>query len=310
MYKLITHNDLDGVGCAILAQAVFGRSGIDITYCGNPTEATEVLGELHADLYDTIYVTDISFNPDEIRQSTLKKIRLFDHHATALGLREYGQVAVHIGNHATCGTELFFKYLSALSVPLRKFEWFVEQIRQYDTWEWNKEISHLMCAPYLFNSLLHLYGREKFVDFYFNFPPTDFDTAFDALDIHLVEYEDLRAENELKDAMDNIHFVHLHNYLVGLVFGNYNFSLLGNKICERYNVDFAMQINLNTRTIQVRSTSLYLDLGKIMKDHYMGGGHSKAAGGQLSRGDWRNVIDDCFEALGFVVDVKKVGDEK
>ena len=34
MLKLITHNDLDGVGCGIIASYILGN-GIDISYCSN-----------------------------------------------------------------------------------------------------------------------------------------------------------------------------------------------------------------------------------------------------------------------------------
>ena len=33
MIKLFTHNDLDGVGCAILARMAFGKYDVDIEYC-------------------------------------------------------------------------------------------------------------------------------------------------------------------------------------------------------------------------------------------------------------------------------------
>lgn len=33
MIKLFTHTDLDGVGCAILAQLAFGKDNVDISYC-------------------------------------------------------------------------------------------------------------------------------------------------------------------------------------------------------------------------------------------------------------------------------------
>lgn len=32
-YKLFTHTDLDGVGCAILAYLAFGRENVDVEYC-------------------------------------------------------------------------------------------------------------------------------------------------------------------------------------------------------------------------------------------------------------------------------------
>ena len=42
MIKLITHTDLDGIGCAILAKIAF-RNNVEIEYCNNPDRATEAL---------------------------------------------------------------------------------------------------------------------------------------------------------------------------------------------------------------------------------------------------------------------------
>ena len=36
MIKLITHTDLDGIGCAILAKIAF-RDNVEIEYCNNPS---------------------------------------------------------------------------------------------------------------------------------------------------------------------------------------------------------------------------------------------------------------------------------
>ena len=33
MIKLFTHTDMDGVGCAILAQLAFGKENMDVSYC-------------------------------------------------------------------------------------------------------------------------------------------------------------------------------------------------------------------------------------------------------------------------------------
>ena len=55
-------------------------------------------------------------------------------------------------------------------------------------------------------------------------------------------------------------------------------SILGNAICNKYNVDIAMCINLNTEIMSVRTTRDDIDLGKLMKEQYSGGGHPKSAG--------------------------------
>ena len=50
MIKLFTHQDLDGIGCAILAQLTFGKN-VDITYC-NYDEVDSLVKE---------YITKITY---------------------------------------------------------------------------------------------------------------------------------------------------------------------------------------------------------------------------------------------------------
>ena len=42
MYKLLTHTDLDGVSCAVLAKLAWGEN-VDVTFCHNPTDVTQYL---------------------------------------------------------------------------------------------------------------------------------------------------------------------------------------------------------------------------------------------------------------------------
>ena len=54
--KLFTHNDLDGVGCAILAKLVFGED-VDIEYCSyrNVDDCVSDFIE-EAENYDRIFI--------------------------------------------------------------------------------------------------------------------------------------------------------------------------------------------------------------------------------------------------------------
>ena len=104
MVKLITHTDLDGIGCAILAKLAF-KDNVEIEYCNNPDGATEALNKLKAYLYDSIIVTDISFSPDKLSHNVLDRRQIFDHHTTAMHCAEYGVVDT---SGKECGTSLFY----------------------------------------------------------------------------------------------------------------------------------------------------------------------------------------------------------
>ena len=80
-YKLYTHNDLDGVGCAVLAKLMW-KNNVDIEYCNNPNEVTERLNKVNQKKYDTIFITDCSFDYNKVKLD-FSRLKLFDHHHTA-----------------------------------------------------------------------------------------------------------------------------------------------------------------------------------------------------------------------------------
>jgi len=94
--KLFTHNDLDGVGCAIVARLAFGDI-VDVEYCAykyiNQKVLEFILGSDRM-MYDHVYITDLSVNHEVaglINKEMYKKpdqIILLDHHDSAKWLSE------------------------------------------------------------------------------------------------------------------------------------------------------------------------------------------------------------------------------
>ena len=122
MIKLITHCDLDGIGCIILAKLFF-KDNIDYTICKSLQDVNEVLNNININQYEQIFITDIICNEEYLHNS---KIQLFDHHQTAEYLNQYSNciVRIEINNKKTCGTELFYHYL--LKIPRKIQEFFVK----------------------------------------------------------------------------------------------------------------------------------------------------------------------------------------
>lgn len=309
-YKLYTHNDLDGVGCAILAKLAWG-DGVEIRYCSSPDEVTNRLikdDNVHRDL---VYVTDCSFNYEKLRNSNHKvigKIRLFDHHATALPLAEkseYFKVQTHREDgKQTCGTEIFYQFLKERKGFTLNCDYFAEQVRLYDTWDWTLGTSDI---PKYLSMLLFTDSLDKFCA---NFVSKLLKGNMNDLNVFtnseraILEYEERRQQKELEKNLKNTYIVETNKYTYGIVFGNVNMSILGNAICEEYDVDIAMNINPANSAVGVRTTRNNLDLGKIMKDIYGGGGHPKAAGApvnNLAEDIIRNIIRDR------VIYIEKVG---
>lgn len=296
MIKLITHTDLDGIGCAILAKLAF-KDNVEIEYCNNPDGATEALNKLKAYLYDSIIVTDISFSPDKLSHNVLDRIQIFDHHATAMHCAEYGVVDT---SGKECGTSLFYKFINNID----NAKVFVETVRKYDTWEWTKDGNKL---PYYLNALLYLYGRDKFVDIFVDrLQKTKLTeiNMFTTEEAFLIAETELQKERALMDASSTIHIVETYEHKIGVIFGSYDISSLALVIEKKFpDLDYVMQINLNTGAVSVRTDKSYIDLGKLMHDKYAGGGHKLSAGGKIE--NLQAVIES---AIGqHIKSIKKAG---
>ena len=86
--KLLTHNDLDGVGCYIVAKILLANQhhySVDVTYCTH-SNIQEMMSEtiLKRDDYEHIYMTDIVVYDDYIQQfftpEVVEKSTIIDHH--------------------------------------------------------------------------------------------------------------------------------------------------------------------------------------------------------------------------------------
>lgn len=147
MYKLLSHNDLDGVGCGILAKLAFGKQ-VKVRYNSVSGLDREVEWFLENDKDTFLFITDLSVGSqnekrlDEYFQAG-GKVQLLDHHKTALHFNDYawGHVVVEDEEgKLTSATSLFYEYLVAhqLIEASEAVSEFVELVRQYDTWEWEK----------------------------------------------------------------------------------------------------------------------------------------------------------------------------
>ena len=302
-YKLFTHTDRDGVGCAILAYLAFGRENVDVEYC-NYNDVNEKVSDFliygTPGEYNAVFITDISINNElamAIDKYTVEDLwHLFDHHATAIYLNGYDWCQVLIESPVThiktSGTELFFDYLRA-NKYLDKFQGtrlltniikFVQNVRDYDTWRW-KEIGEegIICTQV--NDLFYIYGRDKFIDwtlnyFYNNLSPLHSFPYFSEADQLLLDnkQKDIDRYVEEKDK-SLISMRDKNNRWFGLVFADRYISELGNRLCEMNpGLEYVAIVNISTGQVSYRTISDDINLGTEVAHAYGGGGHPKAAG--------------------------------
>lgn len=141
MIKLFTHNDMDGVGCAILAKLAFGDE-VDISYCNYDDIDTKVR-EFTSKENDVnmCHITDIRII-DEVAKEIDERFDNFyvlDHHPTALYLDKYLWCTIKIEDEEThiktSGTEMYYHWLVDNGYLQRSdiLDTFVELVRNYDT---------------------------------------------------------------------------------------------------------------------------------------------------------------------------------
>jgi oligoribonuclease NrnB/cAMP/cGMP phosphodiesterase (DHH superfamily) len=170
MVKLFTHTDLDGIGCAVLAELVFGVNA-DITYC-NYTDIEKTVEEFFNSNHNCdCHITDISISKElaeKINNSDKRnRFQLLDHHNTALELNEYDwckvQIDCTVTHFKTCGTELYYYWLinNGYLKKTDVLDRFVDLVRDWDTWRWTEVEDG--CESKMLNDLFHLYKKNKFI---------------------------------------------------------------------------------------------------------------------------------------------------
>jgi len=295
-----THNDMDGVGCGILAKLAF--ENVDVKYCGydeiNDSLMTFINENLY-DQYDFVFITDISVNEEVAKAIDNKfpeKVKLLDHHATAQNLNSYTWALVRVKNekydYKESGTNLFFEHLlqngffkdkiyyDALSV-------FVEKIRRYDTWEWKEKYDDRTALK--LNDLFWLIGIDDFVQSYvgkfsdnelFNLYDGEWLEMFDSWHMKVLEVDEKKKLSYINQKESEMFIRKILDWNVGIVFAEQYISELGNTLSERHpEIDFVVIINAGKGKISYRTTKDNIDLGQVAK-LFGGGGHPKASGSE------------------------------
>ena len=316
--KLFTHGaDLDGIGCAILAYLAFGRENVDVEYCDykDVDEKVETLlsnSDLR-NLYDKIFITDISISEELAKAIDVWinpfNVRLFDHHATALGLNEYEWCKVIVEDpeygFKTCGTELFCRHLIETGYfkgikfeAAKNRDLFVQIVRDYDTWRW-KELGEEGNVCKQVNDLFYIYGREEFINWamrqihgIIHVSPLQSFPFFSVTDEVLLKQKqqeiDIYVESKNKELVEKIdQFGHAY----GVVFADRFVSELGNRLCELHpELDYVAMIDICGGKVSYRTIREDLDVGGTIAHSFGGGGHQKAAGSTFDGRYMRELV--------------------
>ena len=298
---LISHiADEDGITPVILAKQIYKE--VD-TILINPGEVDEALKE-NLDKYDLIHITDLSISEELAKQieendKYKNKIKLFDHHATALYLNNYSfaKVVVEENNYKQCGTSLYYNYLLTISdsILLRKqvTKEFINVVRLVDTYDFKKEEDkEALNLDYLFAIL----GRENYIEYFTNYLKNNDKFEYNEQEKLLIKLEKDRVDNYIKQKEKEIIFASIDNHDVAIVYAESNRSALGHYLIEKYDIDFAIIINIS-KGISYRGNDK-VDLSLFAKE-YNGGGHKNASGSPLPKDIQKEITKKLFKKVIF-----------
>ncbi|MBU3573188.1 oligoribonuclease [Priestia aryabhattai] len=301
MYKLLSHTDLDGVGCGVLAKLAFGDR-IKIRYNSIASLNREVEWFLENEERNThLFITDLSVNEENEKRleefsQTGGKVQLLDHHKTALHFNEYewGHVVVEDNEGSLAsGTSLFYEYLieNELIQTSNAVDEFVELVRQYDTWEWEKNNNQ---EAHRLNALFFLISIDEFEEKMVNRLQNSDHFFFDEFEQKILDMEEDKVERYIRRKRRELVQTSIGDYLAGIVYAESYHSELGNELGKEYpHLDYIAMLNMGGKRISLRTIHDHVDVSEVA-GHYGGGGHSKAAGCSLTNEAYNQFVTDTF----------------
>ncbi|GER67688.1 oligoribonuclease NrnB [Weizmannia acidilactici] len=302
MYRLLTHNDLDGLGCGVLARLAFGKN-IEIQYNSvsgiNPQVEAFLKKEKKEEM---LWITDLSVNEQNaelIDAYVLQggKAKLIDHHKSALHLNAYAWASVQVEEDGklASATSLFYRYLKAKGKlrPDDAVDQFVELVRQMDTWEWEKNQN--VQAKKL-NDLFYMYTVEEFEEILLHKLTHSGSFSFDDLEEKILDLEEKKIARYINGKKREVYQAVIDGYYAGVVHAESHHSELGNELAKEYpHLDYIAIIMVGKKRISFRTIHDHVDVSEIAKK-YDGGGHRKASGAMLTAEAFRHFVEETFKS--------------
>lgn len=312
MYKLLSHNDLDGVGCGILAKLAF-QNQVKVKYNSISALDREIEYFLDNNDQDTfLFITDLSPNEENERRLNdyyiaTGKVQLLDHHKTAYHLNDYewGKVSIEDekGN-LTSATSLFYQYLviHGFLEQRNSITEFVELVRQYDTWEWEKNDNQ---QARRLNALFFLVSIEEFEEKMLERLQTSEHFDFDEFEKKILTMEEEKIERYIRRKKRELVQTAIGDYFTGVVYAESYHSELGNELGkENVHLDFIAILNMGGKKISFRTIHDHIDVSAIAAE-FGGGGHQKAAGCSLTDEAYEQYVAQIFHIAPIPEDAKR-----
>ena len=232
---------------------------------------------------------------------------MIDHHKSALSLDNYdwGYVVVEdTAGNLTSATSLFYEYLISMGYleATESLSEFVELVRQYDTWEWEKNENQ---KAHSLNSLFYLVSIDDFEETMIERLSSTSHFDFDEFEKRLLNMEEDKIERYIRRKKREIVQVKVRNHFAGVVYAESYHSELGNELGKEYShLDFIVILNMGGKRISYRTIHDHVDVAEIAA-HYGGGGHQKASGSTLTNQAYKHFVLDTFQLEPIQGDAKR-----
>jgi uncharacterized protein len=293
MHYLFTHNDLDGVGCGIIAACAFSDQ-VEVRYhsVSSLDPQLERFLEKRGDRSkkgSMLFITDLSVNVSNEQRieryvQAGGKVRLLDHHKTSLQLNRHHWANVqteYADGRLTSATSLLYDYLvqHGLMKPRRSIAQFVELVRQYDTWEWEEQGN--VRAKRL-NDLFFLFSLDDFEQMMTERLMQQEEFDFSEFEKKLLELEEEKIERYVRRKKRELVQTFIDDRCVGIVHAESYHSELSHELGREYpHLDYIAILNMGGKKISLRTIHDDMDVSEVAV-RYGGGGHAKAAGCPLT----------------------------
>ena len=296
---LFTHSqDIDGMGCAVLARKAFGDYTLVPTKTFEITKNVEKYIESKAIYdFDKIFVTDLCIKEpvlkfidnDEILKN---RLLVLDHHKTEIeeGNNKYDfvNIIVQKNGRKESGTSLFYNYLIQNNYLQRSniLDELVEWTRQYDVWDW--ESKNNINARNL-HVLFEVLGYDAYLKIINDKVDKLNSIVFNNYEKEVIDKFNKEMEKDILNILNDMKCVDLsidgNIFKVGFVKCPYKYRNDMNKFIKKnnvYNIDAVGMIMTDIETVSYRQVK-DVDVSIISK--YFGGKGHRGAGSNLQENE-------------------------
>jgi len=217
----------------------------------------------------------------------------------------WGKVIVEDENgYLTSATSLFYQYLVSHGFleQTNAITEFVELVRQYDTWEWEKNDNQ---QARRLNTLFFLVSIDDFEEKMLERLKTNEHFDFDDFEKKMLRMEEEKIERYIRRKKRELVQTSIGDYFTGVVYAESYHSELGNELGkENVHLDFIAILNMGGKRISFRTIHDHVDVSAIAAE-FGGGGHQKAAGCSLTDEAYEQYVTQTFHIAPIPEDAKR-----